>query len=126
MINIVLALTLTLSAAALASVPVAAAEQEKDRCVLTEDPAEKIADCRKLPRKNASRFDELARKIRALCPNDESDRLGQPAVDFRFFMSVAHHNLSGQAQIENCYMAGLSVLRIRDLGFSFHESTDRA
>ena len=66
MMNIVLALTLTLSSAALASVPVAAAEQEKDRCVLTEDPAEKIADCRKLPRKNASRLDELARKIGAL------------------------------------------------------------
>ena len=71
MMNIVLALTLTLSAAALASVPVAAAEQEKDRCVLTEDPAEKIADCRKLPRKNASRLDKSARKIGALCPNDE-------------------------------------------------------
>jgi len=62
MINIVLALTLTSSVAALASVPVAAVEQEKDRCVLTEDPAEKIADCQKLPRKNASLFDELARK----------------------------------------------------------------
>jgi hypothetical protein len=66
MMNIVLALTLTLSAAALASVPVAAAEQEKDRCVLTEDPAEKIADCRKLPRKNAFRLDESARKNRGL------------------------------------------------------------
>ena len=66
MINIVLALTFTLFAAALASVPVCAAEQEKDRCVLTEDPAEKIADCQKLPRKNASLFDELARKNKGL------------------------------------------------------------
>jgi len=66
MINIVLALTLTSSVAALASVPVAAVEQEKDRCVLTEDPAEKIADCRKLQRKNASLLDELARKNRGL------------------------------------------------------------
>jgi hypothetical protein len=64
MINIVLALTLT--ATALASVPVAAAEQEKDRCVLTEDAADKIADCQKLPRKNASLFDELARKNKGL------------------------------------------------------------
>jgi len=62
MINIALALTLILSAAALASDQVSAAEQEKDRCVLTEDAAEKIADCQKLPRKNASAFDELARK----------------------------------------------------------------
>ena len=53
MINIVLALTFTLSAAALASAPVPAAEQEKDRCVLPEDAAEKIPDCRKLPTKNA-------------------------------------------------------------------------
>ena len=64
MINIVLALTLT--ATALASVPVAAAEQEKDRCVLTEDAADKIADCQKLPRKNASLFDELARRNRSV------------------------------------------------------------
>jgi hypothetical protein len=53
MINIVLALTFTLSPAALASVPVSAAAEEKDRCVLTEDTAEKIADCHKLPTKNA-------------------------------------------------------------------------
>jgi len=66
MINIVLALTFTLFAAALASVPVSAAEQEKDRCVLTEDTAEKIADCRKLQRKNASLLDELARENKGL------------------------------------------------------------
>jgi hypothetical protein len=66
MINIVLALTLTLSAAALASFPVSSAEQEKDRCVLTEDAAEKIADCHKLPRKNASLLDELARENKGL------------------------------------------------------------
>jgi hypothetical protein len=66
MINIVLALTFTLSAAALASAPVAAAEQDKDRCVLTEDTMDKIADCRKLERKNASRLDELARKNKGL------------------------------------------------------------
>jgi hypothetical protein len=34
-------LVLTLSAATLASVPVSAVEQEKDRCVLKEDPREK-------------------------------------------------------------------------------------
>jgi hypothetical protein len=66
MINIVLALTFTLSAAALASAPVSAAEQEKDRCVLTEDAADKIADCQKLPRKKASMFDELARRNRSV------------------------------------------------------------
>ena len=66
MINIVLALTLTLSAAALASFPVSSAEQEKDRCVLTEDAAEKIADCQKLRRKNASLLDELARENKGL------------------------------------------------------------
>jgi predicted lipoprotein with Yx(FWY)xxD motif len=62
MMNIVLALTLTLSAAALASAPVSAVEQEKDRCVLKDDSTDKIADCRKLPRKNASALDELIRK----------------------------------------------------------------
>jgi hypothetical protein len=55
-------LVLTLSAATFASVPVSAVEQEKDRCVLKEDPTEKIADCNKVPRKNAFLLDEWARK----------------------------------------------------------------
>lgn len=78
MINIVLALTFTLFAAALASVPVCAAEQEKDRCVLTEDTAEKIADCQKLRRKNASALDELAREDRSL-GSERSVRPARPA-----------------------------------------------
>ena len=60
-------LVFTLSAATLASVPVPAAEQEKDRCVLKEDSTEKIADCHKVLRKNASLLDELARN-RGLVP----------------------------------------------------------
>ena len=66
MMNTVLALTL--SAAVLASVLVSAAEQGKDRCALKEDSTEKIADCDKVLRKNASPLDELARRNRGLLP----------------------------------------------------------
>jgi hypothetical protein len=61
-------LVLALSAATLASVPLSAAEQGKDRCVLKEDSAEKIADCDKVLKKNASPLDELARRNRGLLP----------------------------------------------------------
>jgi hypothetical protein len=66
MMNTVLALTL--SAAILVSLPVYAVEQQKDRCVLKEDSTEKIADCDKVLRKNASPLDELARRNRGLIP----------------------------------------------------------
>ena len=66
MMNIVL--VFTLFAATLASVPVSAVEQEKGRCVLKEDTTEKIADCDKVLRKNASPLDELARRNRGLLP----------------------------------------------------------
>ena len=61
-------LVLALSAATLAGVLVSAAEPGKDRCVLREDSAEKIADCDKVLKKNASPLDELARKNRGLLP----------------------------------------------------------
>jgi hypothetical protein len=61
-------LVLTLAAATLASVPGFAAEQGKDKCVLKEDSTEKIADCDKVLRKNASPLDELARRNRGLLP----------------------------------------------------------
>ena len=68
MINTILALTL--SAAILASVPVYAVEQEKDRCSLKEDSAEKIADCDKLiVKKNTSSLNELTRKNKGLLPD---------------------------------------------------------
>jgi hypothetical protein len=68
MMNTVLALTL--SAALLASVPVYAVEQEKDRCSLKEDSAEKIADCDTLiVRRSASPHNELTRKNKGLIPD---------------------------------------------------------
>jgi len=68
MMNIVLALTL--SAVMLASVPVYAVEQEKDRCSLKEDSAEKIGDCDKLiVKKSASSHNELTRKTKGLLPD---------------------------------------------------------
>jgi hypothetical protein len=42
--------------------------KRRDRCVLKEDSTEKIADCDKVLRKNASPFDELARRNRGLLP----------------------------------------------------------
>ena len=66
MMNTVLALTLF--AAILASVPVSAVGQEKDRCSLKEDSAEKIADCDKsIVKKNASSLN--ARKNKGLIPD---------------------------------------------------------
>ena len=68
MMNTVLALAL--SAAILASVPVYAVEQEKDRCSLKEDSAEKIADCDTLMvKKSASPHNELTRKNKGLIPD---------------------------------------------------------
>ena len=68
MMNTVLALTL--SAAIVANVPVSAVEQQKDRCSLKEDSAEKIADCDKLiNKKSASSLDELTRKNKGLIPD---------------------------------------------------------
>ena len=68
MMNIVLALTL--SAAILVSLPVYAVEQQKDRCSLKEDSAEKIAACDKLMmKKSASPLDELTRKNKGLIPD---------------------------------------------------------
>jgi hypothetical protein len=68
MVNTVLALTL--SAAILASVPVYAEEQQKDRCSLKEDSAEKIADCDTLiTKKSASPLNELTRKNKGLIPD---------------------------------------------------------
>jgi hypothetical protein len=68
MMNTVLALTL--SAAILVSPPVYAVEQQKDRCLLKEDSAEKIAACDKLMmKKSASPLDELTRKNKGLIPD---------------------------------------------------------
>jgi hypothetical protein len=68
MMNTVLALTL--SAAILVSLPVYAVEQQKDRCSLKEDSAEKIAACDKLMmKKSASPLDELTRKNKGLIPD---------------------------------------------------------
>jgi hypothetical protein len=53
-----------------ASVPVYAVEQQKDRCSLKEDSAEKIADCDTLIiKKSASRLNELTRKNKGLIPD---------------------------------------------------------
>jgi hypothetical protein len=63
-------MALTLSAAILASVPVYAVEQEKDRCSLKEDSAEKIADCDTLIiKKSPSPLNELTQKNRGLIPD---------------------------------------------------------
>jgi hypothetical protein len=68
MMNTVLALTL--SAAILVSLPVYGLEQQKDRCSLKEDSAEKIADCDKLiNKKSASPLDESTRKNKGLIPD---------------------------------------------------------
>jgi hypothetical protein len=68
MMNTVLALTM--SAAILASVPAYAVEQQKDRCSLKEDSAEKIAACDKLMiKKSASPLNELTRKNKGLLPD---------------------------------------------------------
>jgi hypothetical protein len=68
MMNIVLALALF--AAILATVPVYAVEQQKDRCSLKEDSAEKIADCDALiVKKSASPLNELIRKNKGLIPD---------------------------------------------------------
>jgi hypothetical protein len=68
MMNTVLALTL--SAAIVASVPVSAVEQQKDRCSLKEDSAEKIADCdTSISKKSASPLNELTRKNKGLIPD---------------------------------------------------------
>ena len=61
MMNTVLALTL--SVAILVSLPAYAVEQQKNRCSLKEDSAEKMAACDKLVvKKSASPLDELTRK----------------------------------------------------------------
>jgi hypothetical protein len=68
MMNTVLALTM--SAAILASVLAYAVEQQKDRCSLKEDSAEKIADCDTLIiKKSASPLNELTRKNKGLIPD---------------------------------------------------------
>jgi hypothetical protein len=68
MMNTVLALTT--SVAILASVPAYAVEQQKDRCSLKEDSAEKIADCDTLIiKKSASPLNELTRKNKGLIPD---------------------------------------------------------
>lgn len=68
MMNSVLALTM--STALLASVPVYAVEQQKDRCSLKEDSAEKIADCDPLiVKKSASPLNALTRKNKGLIPD---------------------------------------------------------
>jgi hypothetical protein len=68
MMNSILALTL--STAFLASIPVNAMEQQKDRCSLNEDSAEKMADCDTLiVKKNASHLNELTRKNKGLIPD---------------------------------------------------------
>jgi hypothetical protein len=68
MMNSILALTLSI--VLLASVPAYAVEQEKDRCSLNEDSAEKIADCETLiVKKSASPLNELTRKNKGLIPD---------------------------------------------------------
>lgn len=68
MMNTVLALTL--SAAILVSLPVYSLEQQKDRCSLKEESAEKIADCDTLIIKtSASPLNELTRKNKGLIPD---------------------------------------------------------
>ena len=63
-------LVLTLSAAILVSLPVYAVEQQKDRCSLKEDSAEKIAACDKsMMKKSASPLDEWTRKNKGLIPD---------------------------------------------------------
>ena len=66
MMNIVR--VLALSTATLANISVSAVEQQKDRCVLEGSPTEKVADCHKLPTKNATRLDELTRRNKGLLP----------------------------------------------------------
>ena len=68
MMNTVLALIM--SAAIPASVPAYAVEQQKDRCSLKEDSAEKIANCDTLIiKKSASPLNELTRKNKGLIPD---------------------------------------------------------
>jgi len=66
MMNIVR--VLALSTATLANISVSAVEQQKDRCVLEGSPTEKVADCHKLPTKNATRLDDLTRRNKGLLP----------------------------------------------------------
>jgi hypothetical protein len=59
---------LALFTATLASTSVSAVEQEKDRCALEQASKEKMADCIKLPRKNATRLHDLTRRNKGLLP----------------------------------------------------------